>query len=333
MKIVMVSLTFLPKVGGLENVMSGLANEWYKKGHELTVFTDVPTNTSETEPYDIKRAFSTIDLFKKVAKADIFLEANISLKTCWVGLLNRKKWFITHQLHYSHGKDWKGKLKNYLTKFTHNISCSNYVANTLVGKSIVINNFFQPIFQRILSINKTKEIVFLGRLVSDKGAAVLLRAIHLLNNKNITVTIIGNGPEKVNLEKQIADLQLRNIHFAGIKKGQDLVTELNAHKILVVPSTWPEPYGIVALEGMACGCLVIASNNGGLPEAVNKFGILYNDNDPQQLAIAIEKALNNFDDYAQDEAELQRYLANKKVEIVAQQYLDYFNVTIATPRN
>ncbi len=329
MKIVMVSLTFLPRVGGLENVMSGLATEWHKKGHELTVFTEVLANTSETAPYKIKRAFSIIDFYKQVVKADILLEANISLKTCWVGLLNKKKWFITHQLHYSHDKGWKGKLKNYLTKFSNNISCSTYVSNTLLCKGIVINNFFQPGFKRIPSINKSKDIVFLGRLVSDKGAAVLLQAIHLLNNKNIAVTIIGDGPEKENLKKQIADLQLKNIHLIGIKKGQDLAVELNTHKILVVPSTWPEPYGIVALEGMACGCLVVASNNGGLPEAVDKFGILYNDNDPQKLASAIKRALTNFDAYQQNQTDINQYLASKDVSIIAQQYLNYFKNIIA----
>ncbi|MBC7650286.1 MAG: glycosyltransferase family 4 protein [Deinococcales bacterium] len=329
MKIIIASLTFLPNVGGLENVMAGLAEEWSYENNIVTVFTDIATTLNDDYPYKINRQQSTINLFKAVAKADVFVEANISLKTFWVGLLNRKKWFVIHHLHYQHATDWKAKLKNYLTKFSNNISVSQYIANTLLGKGTVINNFFQPSFQRIPSIAKTNDIAFLGRLVSDKGATILLQAINHLNNKNSSVTIIGDGPERNNLMQEAEQFQLKNIQFIGIKKGQALVEELNKHKILVVPSIWPEPFGIVALEAMACGCLVVASNNGGLPEAVNKFGILYNNNDPQKLALAIENALLSFEDYEQNEVAVNEYLSSKKVIVIAQQYINYFKNTIA----
>ena len=199
----------------------------------------------------------------------------------------------------------------------------------MLGKGIVINNFFQPIFQRIPSIAKTNDIAFLGRLVSDKGAAILLQAMPYLNNKDCSVTIIGDGPERNNLMLQIEQYKLKNIYFIGVKKGQDLVEELNKYKVLVVPSTWPEPFGIVVLEAMACGCLVVASNNGGLPEAVDKFGILYNNNDPQKLALAIDNALISFEDYEQDQVAVNAYLSSKKVTIIAQQYLNHFKNIIA----
>ncbi len=325
----MVSLTFLPNVGGLENIMGGLAEEWTNQNNNVTVFTDITTTLKDDYSYQVKRQQPTIELLKAVAKADVFVEANISLKTFWVGLLNRKKWFVIHHLHYQHATDWKAKLKNYLTKFSNNISVSQYIANTLLGKGVVINNFFQPNFQRIPSIAKAKDIVFLGRLVSDKGGVILLQAIPYLSNKNNSVTIIGDGPERNDLLQQVEQYQLKNVQFIGIKRGQDLVEELNKHKVLVVPSTWPEPFGIVALEGMACGCLVVASNNGGLPEAVNKFGILYNDNDHQKLASAIEKALQNFDNYQQTQTAVNEYLSTKKVTVIAQQYLNHFKNTIA----
>ena len=54
-----------------------------------------------------------------------------------------------------------------------------------------------------------------------------------------------------------------------------LVEELNSHKIMVIPSLWEEPFGNVALEGMACGCLVLASYGGGLPDAVGKAGLTF----------------------------------------------------------
>ena len=129
--------------------------------------------------------------------------------------------------------------------------------------------------------------------------------------------------------QQIEQYQLKNIEFIDIKKGQELVEELNKHKLLVIPSSWPEPFGIVALEGMACGCLVVASNNGGLPEAIDNFGILYNDNDPKKLALAIEIALQSFHTYEQNQTAVNGYLSSKKVTVIAQQYLNHFKNIIA----
>jgi glycosyltransferase involved in cell wall biosynthesis len=153
---------------------------------------------------------------------------------------------------------------------------------------------------------------------------VLLEALSLLSNKDISVSIIGDGPEKGLLEKQAEELGLNSVVFAGIKKGHELVMELNAHKIMVIPSTWPEPYGIVALEGMACGCLIVASNQGGLSEAVGRFGILYNNNNPIELAAAIQEAVDEQQRFINDYDLVNAYLQTKLVDKVAQQYLDYF---------
>ncbi len=330
MKIAMVSLTFLPKVGGLENIMAGLAEEWAKANHDVTVFTDVPGDGNDNGPYPIVRQFSLSQLSSAVKAADVFVEANISLKTCVIGLLNRKKWFVTHHLHYSHERGWKGKLKNYLTRFCHNISCSQYIAGTIAGKGIVINNFYSPLFQKTGSIQQTKELVFLGRLVSDKGVDVLIHAMHALQQKqlNYSLTIIGNGPEKEHIEQLIENYGLKHISMSGVIKGQELVEELNKHRVMVVPSIWEEPYGVVVLEGLASGCLMVCSNKGGLPEAANGFGILYNNNDPQLLANALEQAMENLGEYEKQEAKITEYLSGRKAAVVAQQYIHHFTKTI-----
>ena len=44
---------------------------------------------------------------------------------------------------------------------------------------------------------------------------------------------------------------------------------------MVIPSRWREPFGVVALEGLACGCVVLASDGGGLPDAVGPAGLIF----------------------------------------------------------
>ena len=76
--------------------------------------------------------------------------------------------------------------------------------------------------------------------------------------------MIGDGPEASRLQEQAARLGIGGqIDFLGARRGEELVGLLNRHRILVVPSRYNEPFGIVALEGIACGCVVIGSEGAG----------------------------------------------------------------------
>ena len=65
------------------------------------------------------------------------------------------------------------------------------------------------------------------------------------------------------------------IKFLGFLRHEELARMLNRHRIMVIPSLDKEGFGIVALEGLACGCKVIASDAGGLTEAVDRFGKIF----------------------------------------------------------
>jgi glycosyltransferase involved in cell wall biosynthesis len=127
-------------------------------------------------------------------------------------------------------------------------------------------------------------------------------------------------------EMAISFIEENNLHnsisLKGKLVGKDLGSEFNRHKILVVPSKWPEPFGIVALEGLACGCKVICSSEGGLPEAVGEFGVLFKNGSVDELAIAMENILNNPPVY--DEKRLNIFLEDHNPEKVAVEYLKVF---------
>ena len=57
--------------------------------------------------------------------------------------------------------------------------------------------------------------------------------------------------------------------------------------IVVVPSRWPEPFGLAALEAMACGAAVLAAPRGGLPEVVGAVGVPIDPDAPETIAEAI----------------------------------------------
>ncbi|HMI66034.1 MAG TPA: glycosyltransferase, partial [Cyclobacteriaceae bacterium] len=257
--------------------------------------------------------------------------ANISLKTWWIGLLNKKKWFVLHHLTYTHIQRWQEVLKNQLTRFSNNISASHYIANTLKGKSAVIPNFFADEFRRVETIKKEKDIVFVGRLVSDKGADDLVNALIILNGRGIALScaIIGEGPERDKLMHLIRESGLEtNVTLKGPMKGASLVDEINAHKMMVVPSKWPEPFGVVVLEGLACGCRIVCSSDGGLPESSNGFGLLYPNHDVVALGDRIYEALLAGAFPESETKAVQSYLRTRTATAIADRYIHIFNSKI-----
>ena len=97
---------------------------------------------------------------------------------------------------------------------------------------------------------------------------------------------------------------------------------LRRHRIVVVPSLWAEPFGMVALEGLASGCVIIGSDQGGLPEAIGPCGLTFPNGDVNALAEKIEMALadRRIASYLLDGVE--PHLAKHRPAFVAGRYLD-----------
>ena len=114
-------------------------------------------------------------------------------------------------------------------------------------------------------------ILFVGRLVEQKGVEYLLRALLYVNERfqNIKLKIVGDGPCKTSLEMLARDLTISDqVEFLGkIDELERRVGLYQAARIVVIPSVY-EPFGIIALEAMACQRPVVASRTGGLQEIV-----------------------------------------------------------------
>jgi phosphatidylinositol alpha-mannosyltransferase len=112
-------------------------------------------------------------------------------------------------------------------------------------------------------------IVFLGRLVERKGCLELLKAIWQLDDKNVRVTICGDGPLRNKLE-QYAQKKGLTILFKGFISEADKAKYLSQATIAVFPSLGGESFGIVLLEAMAAGAeVVLAGDNPGYAYVMN----------------------------------------------------------------
>jgi glycosyltransferase involved in cell wall biosynthesis len=119
-------------------------------------------------------------------------------------------------------------------------------------------------------------ILFAGRLVPEKGIAVLAEAARRLG---APLTVLGQGP----------------IVLPGARPASQaaVLEAMTRAAVVAVPSLWPEPFGRSALEGMACGAAVVASAVGGLPEVVGPAGLLVPPGDVAAWTEALWRALDD----------------------------------------
>jgi len=117
-------------------------------------------------------------------------------------------------------------------------------------------------------------LLYVGRLVPDKGAHTAVEAFHILRSNwghmSITLDIVGTGPDNEYLERlrsMIRDYRLQdNVEFLGFARRNTLQQIYNAHDVFIFPSVWEEPFSIVLLDVMASGLPVVSTATGGTPE-------------------------------------------------------------------
>lgn len=110
------------------------------------------------------------------------------------------------------------------------------------------------------------DVVFVGRLVPEKHVDLLVEALALVREEvpDLRAVIIGDGPEKVPVERRIRDLGLDGlVSLPGFLHDHDgVIAAMKASKVFVLPST-REGFGIAVLEATACGLPVVTVNSPG----------------------------------------------------------------------
>jgi len=137
-------------------------------------------------------------------------------------------------------------------------------------------------------------VLFAGKMTRFKGIDILMEAAATYEKElpNAMTVLAGDGEERANLEAQAAELGLQRVHFIGNIAQDELARLYCVADIDLVPSR-REPFGLVAVEAMACGTPVVATNQGGLPDFVNdSVGALVAPEDAADLARGIVDTLD-----------------------------------------
>lgn len=178
----------------------------------------------------------------------------------FVGLINdanRVARFITANSEFT--KKW------YLDMFGHNLKQKS----TVIMGGIKLENYRDDpeeieLINNQYNLKEKKVVLFTGRLTKNKGVIYLIRAAEFING---TVVIVGNGPEKKNLEGEIKKRKLTNVIMIGyINSGDQRLFHAFYERadVYVSPSIWQEPLGLTIIEAMAAHTPVVATKKGGI---------------------------------------------------------------------
>ena len=138
-------------------------------------------------------------------------------------------------------------------------------------------------------------VSFVGKFTDFKGIDVLLKAAAIYEGRipGVQTVLVGHGVLWEEMHALRDQLGLQGVHFLGHQTQDILARIYNVADVSIVPSRI-EPFGLVAVEALACGTPVVATDAGGLPDFINEeVGALVPVDDPEGLAAAIINEIEN----------------------------------------
>jgi glycogen(starch) synthase len=301
MRILITSAPFHPSLGGIETATHVLASGLTERSHDVTVVTPTPGNT-DGYPFRVVRRPGATAFLRLVRESDLVWQNHVSLRLLWPLIFIPRPLIIMHHIYIASDNETEtehGFLKRIACMFARNVFVSSVLRDAAgLEGPVIANSYDEERFRELTGVPRDRDVVYLGRLKSFKGPDIVIDALAILaaGNKPLSATMIGMGPQADDLKQRAERAGIgAQVDFPGPLQGETLVRAIDRHRILVVPSRWEEPFGLVALEGLACGCVVIAANSGGLPEVIGPCGPIVPKNDPNALATELDRLVSNPD--------------------------------------
>lgn len=202
----------------------------------------------------------------------------------------------------------EGFLKTHIKRWLRNrsdvyVACSNavreYMREAYRIQSDVTVIHYGIDLSRFLSIPQVTDkqhikFAIIGRLTEQKGHLVAFQALSKLTTYPWSLSVIGSGELEDVLRRNAKDYAIAD-RVTFLPASHDVPHMLAAHDVLLMPSLW-EGLGIIAMEAMAAGRVVIASDTGGIPELVShdKTGLLVKAGESEALKIQIQRCFHDW---------------------------------------
>ena len=321
MRVVFWTELFWPHIGGVEIFSKQLITALQRRGYEFTVLTSESNHGNAVEemmngiqiyrlPFQQVIARRDLTPIKELTKQVVALLQQIQPDLVHINS-NQPSIFIYHLARANHSVP---------TLFTlHEPPVQAHGDNSLVGRTMRAADWVVAVSQATLSqarqmmpeITSRSSVIYnglempllpitplpfdppsllcIGRLIGEKGFDLAIQALGDIRGvfPSAHMVIAGDGRDRPHLEMQAEKLGLKDaVEFIGWYQPERIPALINAATIVLMPSRWQEPFGLVALQAAQMARPVIASRTGGLPEVVvhNETGLLVEKDDSSELA-------------------------------------------------
>lgn len=180
------------------------------------------------------------------------------------------------------------------------VACSRYVASGLIAAGVpasrvhAIHTIPPEDAAPLTPRPRDRRLVAAGQLLRGKGFWLPIEALQHLP-PDVTFDLIGDGPMRGELEAIAQKLAPGRVRFLGYVPPSKLSEVYDSASVVVVPSHWPEPFGMVGIEAMRRARPVVGAGHGGIPEWLTdgEGGLTFSPGDSRDLARAARALLDD----------------------------------------
>jgi glycogen(starch) synthase len=330
MRILFWTERFWPHIGGVEVLVSMLIDALKDRGHDSIVVTSksqadlpekgfynkIPVHRFSFQPVLLRRNIRDLrETAKKIcALKEDFAPDLIHINSCQPGVFfhlhskTKKPAAVLTTIHEPcshagspnsllgrllHASDWVAAVSHAA------LEEARLVSPDITRRSSVIHNGLpMPVLKPTPLPFDPPLLLCLGRVISDKGFDLAIKAFASLENRfpGMRLIVAGDGDARPELEKLAENLGIKGkVKFCGWIAPEDVPALINKVALVIVPSRWREPFGLVALQAAQMERPVVAAEVGGLPEIVvhRETGLLFERENPgalaEQIALLLEQ--------------------------------------------
>ena len=270
--------------GGTERIVHGLATELASRGHEITVFasgdsdvpgTLVPTVDKALRPAGIEGDASGWFLATVQAVLERASEFDIihsHLEWWSIPLARMTPVPMVSTFHGRLDLPWSERLFDDAPEGLVAISRSQASAHPRVPWTIIHNGLVLD--QAPFRTERTDAFCFVGRVDPEKGIVEAMDIAALTGRPLKLAAKVGNLPEQRAYYENVFEPALkrasRNVEFLGEVSPEDRDRLFAESYGTLMPGAWPEPFGLVSIESLACGTPILARRVGALPEVIRE---------------------------------------------------------------
>lgn len=242
-----------------------------------------------------------------------------------------KNVIICHGTHYLTKQFFAKQIENINVIGTRSQALAHNIKNILglnklpfIAYSGIPDHFVKKYPLSKFNNNRITKFIYVGLLYKRKNVDTIISALAMIDNKDFSFDIIGNGVERDKLQKLAYKLNLsQQVNFLGRLPRENVQEKLRESECFIMVSQ-NEVFGLVYLEAMAKGCIVIASRNGGMDGIIDegRNGFLCEAGNEKELSFLIDKIMNlNIEEKNRISIEAYKTACQYTDSIVAKNYL------------